>query len=203
MLNIPTAQANRQTRRAAPTAAAPTDQSVMPGTPQSAEVPGATSLTPTAPTALSQTTPYEYANTPWNDPVAQSTMKSWYENPAHGFTQESQWNPGGGTGFYERSLANAKAYDTTPGVYHSEIDPARFTPEQKEAYIAGGGTYYGSQTPAQAAGVPYFAATGEPAPVMNMATGVAENPLTKQPMQVGGTGSFNTLAPDVINRMWR
>lgn len=211
MLDIPTVRANRQARRAQPTTAVGGSL----GGPSIAEQPsttaGVTSMTPAPMTALSKTTPYEYANTPWNDPVAQSTMKSWYEDPSHGFAGVNAWNPGGGTGFFERSLANAKAYDASPGVYHSEIDPARFTPEQKESYIGGGGTYYDQFTPAQQSGLPYFAATGEAAPVMNMATGVAETPtfgaggkVTGQtPATVGGTGSFHTLAPEVLSKMWR
>src|SRR6267142_6587997 len=102
-------------------------------TPQTAAPPGATSLAEAPPTALSQTTPYAYSAQPWNDPVAQSTMKSWYEDPTHGFAGVNRSNPGGGTGFFKRSLANAQAYDKNPGVYHSEIDPARFNAEQKQA----------------------------------------------------------------------
>lgn len=207
MLDIPTARTNVQARRTARQPAAPDATgfglATQPASSTPTGGPGMTSLTPTAPTASQQTTPYQYASSPWNDPVAQSTMKSWYEDPAHGFADENQWNPGGGTGYFERSLANAKTYDEVPGVYHSEISPERFNPEQKEAYIAGGGTYYNQFSPAQNAGVPYYAATGEAAPVMNMQTGVAENPLTGAAMNTAGMGSFHTLQPDVINKMWR
>ena len=163
--------------------------------------PGMTSLDAAPPTAYSKTTPYQYSSTPWEDPVAQSVMKSWYEDPAQGL----------GTGFYDRELATARTYNDQPGVYNSQLSPARFSPEQKEAYINQGGTYYNQFTPAQNAGVPYVTATGEPAPVMNLQTGVAETPIfdasgkiTGQlPTSTVGSGSFHTLQPEVMNKMWR
>jgi hypothetical protein len=180
MLNIPTAK---------PKPAGTTSLGDAP-----AGTPGGSSST-----ALPQTTPYEYAGQGWNDPVAQQVMQNYYAS-----------TPGYSAGTYDQLRGMAEA-GSTPGVqYNTPLDPSTWGTVYKgpdydrlaQEYKAAGGTYYGSQTPAQQAGAPYYAATGEPAPVMNMATGMAENPLTKQPMS-GGSGSSHTLSPDILSKMWR
>lgn len=201
MLDIPTAQANRQARRTA----------AQPMTTQAGPTAGGTSLGAAPTTALSQTTPYEYGGQGWNDPVAQSVMKDYFSTP--------QWDTGSGPGMYEQNMNIAQAYNETPGVLHTPLDPASWGTTYKgqdyaditDKYKAAGGTYFDQFTPAQQAGVPYYAATGEPAPVMNMQTGVAETPVLNStglvtgqtPAQVRGSGSLHTLAPEVISKMWR
>src|SRR5258705_13487815 len=120
---------------------------------------------------------------------------------------------------YDQNMNTAQAYNDNPGVLHTPLDPASWGTTYKgqdytdiiDKYKAAGGTYFNQFTPAQQAGVPYYAATGEAAPVMNMQTGVAETPtfdatgkVTGQlPTSTTGTGSFHTLQPDVMNKMWR
>src|SRR5258708_4166405 len=220
MLDIPTARTNLQARRTARQTAAPETGSFglgtqpassSPLTPQLTAGPGMTSIPEAPPTALSQTTPYEYGGQGWNDPVAQSVMKDYFST--------AKWDTGSAPGMYDQSMNIAQAYNDKPGVLHSPLDPASWGTTYRgqeytdiaDKYKAAGGTYFNQFTPAQQAGVPYYAATGQPAPVMNMQRGVAETPTVsptgkvrgQTPTPVGGTGSYNTLAPDVVNRMWR
>lgn len=204
MLNIPTAKANVQARRTAQpapeTGGFGLGTQPASATPMSSAGPGMTSLDATAPTAYAGTTPYEYGGQGWNDPVAQQVTQNYFAS-----------TPGYSADTYNQLKGMAEA-GSTPGVqYNTPLDPSTWGTVYRgpdydklaQDYTAAGGTYYNQFTPAQQAGVPYYAATGEAAPVMNMQTGVAENPLTGQPMNTTGTGSFHTLQPDVMNRMWR
>lgn len=203
MLDIPTARAARRPATAPAAQPAAQSESLMAGS---------TSLAPGAPTAQSQTAPYEYAGQGWNDPVAQSVMKDYFSGP--------QWNTGSAPGMYEQNMNIAQTYNDTPGVLHSSLDPASWGTTFRgqdytdiaEKYKQAGGTYFNQFTPAQQAGVPYYAATGEPAPIMNMQTGVAETPtfgamgqVTGQTpaMNIGGSGSYHAVDPAIISRMWR
>jgi hypothetical protein len=150
--------------------------------------------------------PYEYAGQGWNDPVAQDVMKEYWSKPGY--------EP-----LYEQNMNIAQTYNDTPGVLHSPLDPASWGTTYRgqdyadigEKYKQAGGTYFDQFSPAQQAGVPYYAATGQPAPVMNMQTGVAETPnfdalgkITGQtPATAATSGSYHVLPPDVINKMWR
>lgn len=212
MLDIPTARANRQARRAAqPAVQMGAGSAVGEPTPAATPTEGATSVAATPPTALSQTTPYEYAGHGSQDPIARQVMKDYWSTPMWG-------GPGGTT--YDTNAYLADAYDKAAGAnFNSPLNPSTWGTVFKgqdyadiaEKYKAAGGTYFDQFTPAQQAGVPYNAATGEATPVMNMQTGVPETPtfgptgkVTGQtPTPVGGTGSYNTLGPDVINKMWR
>lgn len=197
MLDIPTARANRQAARQQP---AP----VATGAPDMTA--GTTSMAPAPPTAQSQTTPYEYAGHGSQDPIAQQVMKDY-------------WSPDKWGSTYDTNLYLANAYDKSGGNFNSPLDPSTWGTVFRgqdytdigEKYKAAGGTYFNQFTPAQQAGVPYMAATGEPAPVMNMATGVAETPVMsaggqitgQTPTAMGGSGSYHTLDPNILSRMWR
>jgi hypothetical protein len=124
------------------------------------------------------------------------------------------WEPA-----YDTMVYLSDAYDEAGGNFKSTFDPGNWgtvfrgqeMTDVADAYKAAGGTYYNQFTPAQNAGVPYNAATGEAAPVMNMQTGVPETPqfdatgkvIGQTPTPVGGSGSSHSLSPDVINKMWR
>jgi hypothetical protein len=169
---------------------------------------GTTSLGETAPTAYDQTTPYEYGGQGWNDPVAQGVMQNYYAS-----------TPGYSADTYGQLKGMAEA-GSGPGVqYNTPLDPSTWGTVYRgpdydkmiEDYKAAGGTYYNQFTPAQQAGVPYIAATGEAAPVMNMQTGVAETPtfgptgkVTGQtPTSATTSGSYHAVEPEILNKMWR
>lgn len=219
MLNIPTARTNLQARRTA--------GQQPPATSGSMGGPGMTSLEaqPTAPTtpAVSPWNEQYGASatkqaTGWKDPVAQQVSKDFYQQ-RYGNLDE-----------YNRLMTTAPTYESGKyGGYLSPVDPMGMgNPELQYQYIKAGGQAFspgeiannlaitghsdelsnyvpaGSQaanTGMALPGQPYIAGTGMAAPVMNMTTGVPTNPNTGQPMV--GTGSFNTLAPDVMNKMWR
>jgi len=176
-------------------------------TPQSEAGPGMTSMAATPPTALSQTTPYEYAGHGSQDPIARQVMQDYWSGP-------------GWKGAYDTNVFLADAYDKAGGAsFNSPLSPASWGTVYKgqdyadiaDKYKAAGGTYFNQFTPAQQAGVPYNAATGEAAPVMNMQTGVAEVPTFDAsgkitghtPTSTAASGSFHTVQPQVMNRMWR
>lgn len=229
MLDIPTAKAklpqvraNRQARRAVE------PMTTQPTTGLSELGAGTTSLAPGAPTAPATpvVSPWneqygataEKQATGWKDPIAQQVSKDFYQQ-RYGNLDE-----------YNRLLNTAPTYESGKfGGYLSPLDPMGMgNPELQYNYIKAGGQAFspgeiennlaitghsdelsnyvpeGSQTANSGMalpGQPYIAATGMAAPVMNMTTGVPQNPNTGQPMV--GSGSLHTLAPEVISKMWR
>jgi hypothetical protein len=189
--------------------------------------PGMTSLEaqPTTPTTTA-VSPWqeqygataEKQATGWKDPIAQQVSKDYYQQQ-YGNLDE-----------YNRLMTDAPRYESGKyGGYLSPLDPMGMgNPELQYNYIKAGGQAFSpgeiennlaitghsgelsnyvpeasqaANTGMALPGQPYIAGTGMAAPVMNMTTGIPENPNTGLPMV--STGSSHTLSPDVINKMWR
>jgi hypothetical protein len=209
MLNIPTAKA--KIPQAQPTTA-------MPGTTSLAEQPAAPAG-------------YEYLGRGSEDPIAQRVVKQ-FGGGEVGSSPYGEWAataprvPGKRPGFdwlpIERS-SSGPYISVDPSTWGTRNSGSLYE-DMKRAYVEQGGMGTYEQlavTNPAAVGRPYVTATGKPAPVFNAQTGMSETPTlegiqwgwnpqltpeqtaAKRQAAVAAQGSLHTLAPEVINKMWR
>jgi hypothetical protein len=165
-------------------------------------IPGGTSAATAATPAAS--TAYKYLGQGWNDPLAQQM----YQKYAFG----GKLSPGA----ISRLSGPATQAYVGSGNYHNPMDPKEWggsvrgaeVDAMKAAYLAAGGQGTYDQLAAtnpKAVGWPTDAA-GNPLGRMNPTTGATEMPNAATGAWApgsGGSGSTNTLAPEILQKMWR
>jgi hypothetical protein len=153
---------------------------------------------PTAATAT-KTNPYQYAGSKgYQDPLAQELYKKY--NP--GTTQgQGVWGSN-----YDQLMKLSQGYDAAgSGNYIDPLNPRNWgAGAMKDEYMQRGGlgTY---EQQAQYPGATNWPmdAQGNPLPRLNMQTGQAESIVPGAPAPSAGSGSTNSLSPDILQKMWR
>lgn len=156
--------------------------------------------TPAA-TANTKKNPYQYAGQAGvNDPLAQELYKKYTPGTTQG---QGAWRSN-----YDVLSELSRGYAAQPGGGGAYIDP--LSPRNwgagamKDEYLQRGGlgTY---EQQAQYPGATNWPmdASGNPLPKMNMQTGQAESIVPGAPPPSGGSGSTNSLSPDILKKMWR
>jgi hypothetical protein len=157
---------------------------------------GTTMATPAATTT--KTNPYQYAGAAgYKDPLAQELYKKY--NP--GITgSQGQWGSN-----WDQLMKLSQGYEGTTTNYIDPLNPRNWgAGGMKDEYLKRGGlgTYEQQAQYPGATNWPMDAA-GNPLPRMNMQTGKAESIVPGAPPISGGSGSSNSLSPDVLKKMWR
>lgn len=163
---------------------------------------GATSMaTQSTAAAAPKTNPYQYAGSKgYQDPLAQDLYKKY--NP--GVTQgQGQWGSN-----YDQLMKLSSMYANAPGGGGNYIDPLNPRNWQagamKDEYLQQGGLGTFEQQ-AQYPGATNWPmdASGNPLPRLNMQTGQKESIVPGAPPVSAGSGSSNSLSPDILKKMWR
>lgn len=151
--------------------------------------------------AAKKTNPYQYAGSAgYKDPLGQELYQKY--NP--GITKsQGQWGSN-----WDQLMKLSQGYASQPGGGGNYIDPLNprnwGAGAMKDEYLSRGGlgTY---EQQAQYPGATNWPmdASGNPLPRMNMQTGTAESIVPGAPPVGAGSGSTNTLSPDILKKMWR
>jgi hypothetical protein len=151
---------------------------------------------PTA-TAATKTNPYPYAGkgAGYQDPLAQELYKKYTPG----------MNTKGGPEAFNTLMELSKGYAGTSTNYIDPLNPGNWGagPMKNEYLQRGGlGTY---EQQAQYPGATNWPmdASGNPLPRLNMQTGQAESIVPGAPAPGAGSGSTNSLSPDILKKMWR
>jgi|SRR5580765_3542091 hypothetical protein len=166
-------------------------------------IPGGTSAA-TGSAAPAKAAPYKYTGQGWNDPLAQEV----YQKYAFGGSLSPE--------FVQKSAADSNAYIGHAGGYHSPMDPKEWGGSQRgdqvnkminEYRTRGGQGLYDQQAATNPGAVGWPTdVSGNPLPKYSsdMTKVLQPNAATGQwAPGTGGSGSTNTLSPDVLKKMWR
>ena len=162
---------------------------------------------------------YQYLNKGYADPLAQEIAKKYMHDPN---VRTSMWNPAGPDDEYRQLSALSQAYNRNglDSSYQDPLNPTNwrasgvYTQDQadkmKAEYVNRGGLGTYEQlafTNPKDVGAPYNATTGGPVGTdtwegiqAKLGYKGAVAPTTAP---AGGTGSSNSLSPDVLKKMWR
>ena len=156
---------------------------------------GVTSMaTPTA----TKTNPYQYAGKAgYKDPLAQELYQKY--NPGL-TTSRGPWSSG-----YDQLMNLSKGYEGTTTNYIDPLNPRNWgAGAMKDEYLQRGGLGTFEQQAAYPGATNWPSdAAGNPLPQMNMQTGQPQSIVPGAPAPSVGSGSSNSLSPDILRKMWR
>lgn len=162
---------------------------------------GMTSMATQPAATQNKTNPYQYAGQAGvNDPLAQELYKKY--NP--GITQgQGAWGSN-----YDVLSELSQRYAAQPGGgggYRDPLNPRNWgAGAMKDEYMQRGGLGTYEQQAAYPGATNWPSdASGNPLPRLNMQTGQKESIVPGAPPPGVGSGSMNSLAPDVLSKMWR